>query len=226
MTNPVGQFFNPFFRGEDLDNLSSSKFFWRIVFEFIGIFGFTFCLTCLYLAMRGVMKIGGFVAYGGPYHIAHQAPNWIWIFPVSILSSVSFIFLNQFIARHIGGLNLLALLWPAIFLSLGENFFEFGFNPPGEQPGIAIAWIICGAFFWVMGGVPLVIIIKNAIKIVNKRTDPGRSTSFSIGQYRYPKNGSPDIPRKTIRVTVIFINLAAIFFGLYLGCLFFQKISL
>lgn len=211
MTNRIGQYFNPFFPGEDLDILSQGKLIWRIVLVFIGIFGFTFCLTSLYLAMRGVMNIGGFVAYGGPYHIAHKAPNWVWIFPVSILSGVIFIFLNQFNARRIGGLNLMALLWPAVFLSLGENFLEFGFNPPGQEPGIALGWIICGAFFIPMGGIPLIFIIKNGIT--------------SSRRYRDKKNSSTQISRKTILAVVILGNLTAIISALYLGCYFFKKIS-
>jgi hypothetical protein len=208
VTNRIGQYFDPFFAGEDLDILSQGKLIWRIVLVFIGIFGFTFCLTSLYLAMRGIMPIGGFVAYGGPYHIAHEAPNWVWIFPASIMTGVIFIFLNQYNARRVGGLNLLALLWPAVFLSLGENFLEFGFNPPGQEPGIALGWIICGVAFMVMGGWPLIIIIKNGIRTLRKSADHGR----------------PVTPRRSITITVIIINLAAVFFGLYLGRLFFQMV--
>jgi hypothetical protein len=219
------QFFNPFFRGEKLDNTSSGKFFWRLFFVFIGIFGFTLCLTSLYLAMRGVMNIGGFVAYGGPYHIAHQAPNWVWIFPASILCGVLFIFLNQFNARHIGGLNLLVLLFPAVFLSLGENFLEFGFKPPGQEPGVAIAWIVCGVLFMAMGGIPLFIIIKNTFKSLTRKDDSVDSASYSSSPHVPSKMGSPHISRKTTRRIVILINLAAVISGLYLGYVFFQKIS-
>jgi len=225
MTSYSEKFFNPFFRVEDQDNLSRSKLLWRIVLVFIGIFGFTFCLTSLYLAMRGVMNLGGFVAYGGPYHIAHKAPNWVWVFPVSILSGLIFIFLNQFNARRVGGLNLLTLLWPAVFLSLGENFLEFGLTPPGQQPAVTWPWLICGILFLIMGGVPLVFIIKNTIKTLSRRAYYEDRPLHSSHQYNQYKNNSTVIPRKAIMTTVIIINLAAIFFGLYLGCLFLQKIS-
>ena len=47
------------------------------------------------------------------------------------------------------------LAWPALFLSLGWNFLEFGFDPPGEDDGLVWGWIVCGVVFWLMGGLPL-----------------------------------------------------------------------
>ena len=57
----------------------------RAGFRFIVLFLFSFSLTLLYQGMRAIMYLGGFVASGGPYAIAHPAPGWVWIVPVSII---------------------------------------------------------------------------------------------------------------------------------------------
>jgi hypothetical protein len=49
------------------------------------------------------------------------------------------------------------LAWPALFLSLGWNFLEYGIRPPGGQSGPEIGWLICGVVFVAIGAVPLVI---------------------------------------------------------------------
>lgn len=53
--------------------------------------------------MRGVMRPGGMVARGGFYAIAHPAPGWIWIIPVSILVSLIFVGLNIYASARVGG---------------------------------------------------------------------------------------------------------------------------
>ena len=56
-----------------------------------------------------------------------------------------------------GWAGLVSLAWPALFLSLGWNFLEFGLKPPGAEPGeLAWGWLICAVVFGLMGGVPLV----------------------------------------------------------------------
>jgi hypothetical protein len=45
------------------------------------------------------------------------------------------------------------LAWPALFLSLGWNFLEFGVQPPGG--GLAWGWLVPGVMFVLMGGGPL-----------------------------------------------------------------------
>ena len=45
----------------------------------------------LYQGMAEIMTTqGGFVASGGPYEIAHPAPGWGWLVPVSILALFAF----------------------------------------------------------------------------------------------------------------------------------------
>ena len=55
-----------------------------------------------------------------------------------------------------GGWAALPLLaWPGLFLSLGWNFLEYGFWPPGGG-GWEWGWLIPGFIFLIMGGAPLV----------------------------------------------------------------------
>jgi hypothetical protein len=141
--------------------------------------GFTFLLTSLFLAMRGVMDLGGMVAIGGPYEIAHPAPGYWWIFPVSIIGCILIVFASMGVfsvmrgrpgpagtpfsamgmdSESGGTISLVALFfWPAIFLSLGWNFCEYGFFKTG---GLAWGWIICGVVFVAMGGLPLYLVAR------------------------------------------------------------------
>jgi hypothetical protein len=136
--------------------------------------GFTFLLTALFLAMRGVMELGGMVAIGGPYEIAHPAPNYWWIIPVAIIGCILIVFASMGMFSFRSGMtgfvslpfsregvfsqgrgkaSLVALFfWPAIFLSLGWNFCEYGFFNP---EGLVWGWIVCGVVFVIMGGLPL-----------------------------------------------------------------------
>ena len=47
--------------------------------------------------------------------------------------------------------------WPAIFLSLGWNFCEYGFF---ASEGLVWGWIICGVVFMLMGGLPLYLVAR------------------------------------------------------------------
>ena len=50
--------------------------------------------------------------------------------------------------------GLVALAWPALFLSLGWNFLSTPSTRPGGG-GIELGWLIPGVIFVMMGGVPL-----------------------------------------------------------------------
>ncbi|MBN2345228.1 MAG: hypothetical protein JXO51_02485 [Candidatus Aminicenantes bacterium] len=125
---------------------------------FFTIFGVAFCISLLYHAMRPIMRLGGMVASGGPYAIAHPAPPWVWVMPVSVMLGMACLFLNLFLAEKDGEVNLMPLAWPALFLSLGWNFLEFAFAPPGG--GLAWGWLVCGVLFALMGGAPLLLTFK------------------------------------------------------------------
>src|SRR5574340_303278 len=58
---------------------------------FVGAAGMAAAIALLYQGMATVMETaGGFVATGGPYAIAHPAPDWIWIMPGSIFVLIIF----------------------------------------------------------------------------------------------------------------------------------------
>ena len=67
------------------------------------------------------------------------------------------------VIKHGARPSLLGLLWPALFLSLGWNFLEFGLNPPGGT-GLAWGWLVCAVTFGLMGGVPLIWALPAIVK--------------------------------------------------------------
>lgn len=130
-----------------------------VVAYLLGIAGLAFSLTILWLAMRAVMGIGGACASGGPYVPAVECPDVVVAMtPLSIFGLFIFGGLAAWGGAALGGswLGLIFLGWPALFLSLGWNFLEFGVRPPGGEPGeIVWSWIFCGVVFVIMGGGPL-----------------------------------------------------------------------
>lgn len=121
----------------------------------LALAGVAAALTVLFLSMRSVMEIGGACASGGPFVPVRPCPKGVpglmigGIWAGMILASV-YVWLS---ARHrvpsFGG-----LLWPALFISLGWNFLEYGLEPPFGD-GLAWGWLVCGALFMLMGGIPL-----------------------------------------------------------------------
>ncbi|MCX6558072.1 MAG: hypothetical protein NTW95_11715 [Candidatus Aminicenantes bacterium] len=153
----------------------------RLAIFYFTIFGVAFCITCLYHGMRGIMRLGGMVASGGPYAIAHPAPPWVWIMPLSIVVGMILFFVNLFTSPADEGINLMPLAWPGLFLSLGWNFLEFTFNPPGG--GLAWGWLICGVTFVLMGGFPLLLIFKAAREKLKSRLAAGAGVKPYAGQW-------------------------------------------
>lgn len=121
------------------------------------------CLTLLFLAMRGVMELGGMVASGGPYAIEHPAPGWVWLFPVTIIAGLISAFAHAKFQHDAGGPPMALLAWPALFLSLGYNFLDFGLNPPGKGAGVAWAWLVCAIMFFGLALGPVVMAIFKAL---------------------------------------------------------------
>ena len=155
------------------------------------------CLTMLFLAMRAVMEVGGACASGGPYEIATPCPRGIgWMMPVAIFGGLASALVLAITAGD--GPRLWTLAWPALFLSLGWNFFEFGLDPPGQE-GTSPGWLVCAALFALMGGVPLVGVVRYA----------GRVTFW----------GSPTATsqERAVRATVVASLLAAVALGIVLG---------
>lgn len=123
-------------------------------------------LSLLFLGMRGVMEIGGSCAEGGPYVSARPCPDGT---PVAIFGGVwgglacTAIYAWQTLSRRVPGF--LALAWPALFLSLGYNFLDYGLDAPG--PGrFEWGFIICAVVFGAMGGLPLVVFLKEIVRML------------------------------------------------------------
>jgi hypothetical protein len=152
----------------------------QVLFNFT-IFGVAFCITCLYHGMRGILRLGGMVASGGPYAIEHPAPSWVWVMPLSIIIGMICFFLNLFTGPDDDGVNLMALAWPGVFLPLGWNFLEFTFSPPGG--GLAWGWLVCGVCFVLMGGLPLLLAFKTVREKIKLRLQKGAGLGPYLGQW-------------------------------------------
>jgi hypothetical protein len=144
----------------------------------VGIAGLAFSLTALWLSMRAVMDIGGACASGGPYVPAVECPDVIIaLTPLSIFGIFIFGGLAFWGGASLGAgwVGIIALVWPALFLSLGWNFLEYGLNPPGAEPGeLEWGWLVCAVVFGLMGGGPLLVALWGLREASRGRErDPG-----------------------------------------------------
>lgn len=122
----------------------------------IGVAGLAFCITLLWFGMRAVLDLGGYCASGGPYVISVECPDAVIAStPLSIFGGIAALFLMLWGAAGLGGawMSLAFLAWPALFISLGWNFLQYGFFPPDGD--WVWSWIVCGVLFVVMGAAPL-----------------------------------------------------------------------
>lgn len=130
-----------------------------VVVYLIGVAGLTAAITLVFLSMRAVMDIGGMCGEGGPYVIQTHCPEGVPLL-MTLSFPALFLFGGLMLWRggHLGGpfAGLVMFAWPALFLSLGWNFLEYAFRPPGEADGVILGWLIPGVLFVVMGGVPLI----------------------------------------------------------------------
>ena len=124
------------------------------VLAIAGTVGLFYCMAALFFGMRMVMDVGGYCASGGSaYVIEQQCPEGS-VLLVAPSIPVGFLFgammAYGFSGFSGGAAGLVLLFWPVLFLSLGWNFFEGAFNPPGDG-GLDVGWLICGIVFWLMG---------------------------------------------------------------------------
>lgn len=132
-----------------------------LLWVFLFVAGLAACVTIVFLTMRQVMAIGGACATGGAYVSARACPQAIWLMPIAIVAGLACIGLYLF-RRPPGTGNIALLAWPALFLSLGWNFFEYGLWPPGGQ-GLAWGWLVCAFVFALMGGGPLIVAASGGV---------------------------------------------------------------
>ena len=123
----------------------------------VAAFGLAASLTFVWLGMRAVMDIGGVCADGGPFVPVQPCPDGVpFLLMLGMFGLFGFgglgIYAGATVSGNWAALPLLA--WPALFLSLGWNFLEYGFTAGGEE-GLVWGWIVPGVIFVLMGGIPL-----------------------------------------------------------------------
>ncbi len=127
-----------------------------------GIVLGTTSVTLLFLGMRAVMDVGGACADGGPYVSAQPCPEGT---PLAMVGGMFGLFGSAGLIVWFGSriskaaASVVALGWPALFLSLGFNFLDYGFHPPDAEPTPVWGWFIPGVLFWLLGGAPLAVAI-------------------------------------------------------------------
>ena len=149
---------------DESPQMGVGRFALKATNTFIGVAAVVACLTVLFYCMQAVMEIGGSCASGGPYEIARPCPKGVgWMTPVSIF--VGLAALGWMIAwdHGLSGPKWALLAWPALFLSLGYNFWDYGLDAPGEQGAVA-GWIVCGVLFGLMGGLPLLALKSRTLR--------------------------------------------------------------
>lgn len=116
------------------------------------------CLVVLFRSMRAVMGAGfSSCATGGPYEIANPCPKGTgWLLPLSIWGGLLSLFLASLAAAKLERPSIAWMAWPALFLSLGANFWQFGLDPVGVE-GPVWGWLVCAVLFTVMGAGPIVL---------------------------------------------------------------------
>jgi putative oligomerization/nucleic acid binding protein len=127
----------------------------RWVLMVVGLAGTVACLTILFLCMRSVMDIGGRCVSGNSGLALPECPTGV---PGLMIGSI-FLGLGLLFVYAVNAVrpNLTWLAWPALFLSLGWNFLQYGIDPPGPESGPVWGWLVCAVLFIVMGGGPLVL---------------------------------------------------------------------
>ena len=144
-----------------VEGMRAGKVVRKAIFLTLGTAIFIFCLTLLYSSMRAVMDVGGACASGGAYEIRQACPKGVgWVVPISIFGMFFagiFTFLGVF---SDGGPRPYVFAWSALFLALGWNFLDYGFDSPAPGGGTEAGWIICGVVFVLMGGVPLLALLS------------------------------------------------------------------
>src|SRR6266540_3097353 len=101
-----------------------------VIWLLVSSFGLAASIALIFLGMRAVMDVGGACADGGPYVSAQPCPTGV---PLAMMSAMFGLFgatgLIVWFGSRIGkaAASVVALGWPALFLSLGLNFLDYAF---------------------------------------------------------------------------------------------------
>jgi hypothetical protein len=130
----------------------------------VAVAALAFSIAILWLGMRAVMGVGGFCAEGGPYVIETPCPPGFELMFLAIPLGFVGAAVMSWKGSVLGGLysGLPWLAWPAVFLSLGWNFLEFGLRAPTDG-GAVLGWIIPGVVFVLMALGPSWLVIRSGL---------------------------------------------------------------
>ncbi len=112
--------------------------------------GISACLTIVVLGGAQIMNVGGFVASGGPYQIAHPVPSGFWIQPVAFCGLFAFSIAHTVFAWRIGAPRLVYAMWCVLWTAVGAMTLWYGLHPP-QGNGLAWGWLIMGGVFLLVG---------------------------------------------------------------------------
>lgn len=131
----------------------------RTALSVIGFAGIAAGITIVWRGMRSVMDVGGVCGSGNTsLRLVRECPEGLGlVMPLGIVLGLIGLGLCVACAPR-GGPRPWMLAWPALFLSLGWNFLDHGFNPP-DRSGVVAGWLVPGVIFMLMGGLPLLAII-------------------------------------------------------------------
>jgi hypothetical protein len=182
---------------------------------FVGPAGLCAALTILFWSMRAVMEIGGSCASGNvPYEITRPCPKGTGFFMTGSIFGGIFM-LGLYAVSAVGGPSLWPLAWPALFLSLGWNFFEYGIDPPFGS-GVAPGWLICGVLFALMGAAPLVVLVTSGwfTKLFTGREGAGAGGWLPKAR---SSDATPPVMAGGSRVALLLLQGVAIVVGVLAG---------
>ena len=137
---------------------------------FVSVASSVACLTLLFRSMRAVMGAGfSSCATGGPYEIANPCPKGTgWLLPLSIWGGLLSLAVASVAAAKLQRPSIAWLAWPALFLSLGVNFWQYGLDPVGVE-GPVWGWIVSAVLFTVMDAGPVVLALLSRAGLPTNR---------------------------------------------------------
>ncbi len=195
---------------------------WRYLGAVLSWWLFVLCFTLLYHGARTVMGLGGFCASGGPYAIEVECPpEVVATVPLSIFGGFAAAGIALALARGFAA-PLLAWAWPILFVGLGLAFAIAAFTVDG---GVTNAFL--AVLFVVMGGVPLVLTLRAAPRVLflgwtraddrpfTVGEDAGRSTIVNLPATRRPLSatGEPVAPGPLDWIVALGVPIGAAVLG-------------
>jgi len=124
-------------------------------------------LTVVFLSMRSVMDIGGSCGTTDSEGVIQSCPSGVaGLLPGGIWAGLIFTGLYVLVCATFKVPSFVSLLWPALFLSLSYNFFDYG-----VRGGVNGGWIVCGVVFALMGVVPLLWALPHLWRVYGRGID-------------------------------------------------------